>query len=280
MVGHSTRTHCSPARCTYSLGFFFGPGLPLSLGGALGSIIGAARLRPAMAPPLLRLPSTFGGGGSELGSGVSAPVAGTGVELESSDFEADDGSGCVIVGAESIVLKFGVDDDVFRDGGLGLDTIRFRASGATLRVTILVFREPFGVDLAGVAITVDEYVFAKADMGADSDGCRSDEAVTKATRGARVLGQPSGGYWGWVECRTLAGVLLGWLPGWSVVRLILRGGGWWYGVAGRGCWQGRSWAWAVKPGASHDGKLFLHCLLTRSGIIGLAGVGWLLCTPT
>jgi hypothetical protein len=60
----------------------------------LGSITGAARFRPAMAPPpLLRLPSILGGGASELGSGVSAPVAGTGVELESSDLAVDEGSG-------------------------------------------------------------------------------------------------------------------------------------------------------------------------------------------
>jgi hypothetical protein len=189
--------HCTPD--TYSLGFFFGPGLPLSLGGALGSIIGAARLRPAMAPPpLLRLPSTFGGGASELGSGVSAPsapsapAAGTGVELESSDFEADDGSGCVIVGAESTVLMLGVVDDVVRDEELELDTIRFKAPGSTLRVTILVFREPFGVDLAGVAMAVDGYDFVdryrKADMAVDSDASRSGEAVTKARRNGRVLG--------------------------------------------------------------------------------------------
>ena len=40
---------------------------------------------------------------------------------------------------------FGVDADVFRDEVLEPDTIRARASGATLRVTILVFREPLGV---------------------------------------------------------------------------------------------------------------------------------------
>jgi hypothetical protein len=148
----------------YSLGFFFGPGLPLSLGGALGSITGAARFRPATAPPpLLRLPSILGGGASELGSGVSAPVAGTGVEFESSDFDADDGSGCVMVGAGSRVLMFGVEADVFRDEVLEPETIRASASGATLRVTILVFREPLGVALAGVAITEDDY-FVSIDM--------------------------------------------------------------------------------------------------------------------
>jgi hypothetical protein len=87
---------------------------------------------------------------------VSAPVAGTGVEFDSSDFDADDGSGCVMVGAGSRVLMFGVEADVFRDEVLEPDTIRARASGATLRVTILVFREPLGVALAGVAIMEDE----------------------------------------------------------------------------------------------------------------------------
>ena len=50
--------------------------------------------------------------------------------------------------------------------------------------------------------------------------------------------------------------------------VVLGGGGEWYRVCGRGCCRERSCAWAVKPGA-HDGKLLLHCLLTRSGIIGL-----------
>ena len=91
-----------------------------------------------------------------MGSGVSAPVAGTDVEFDSSDFDADDGSGCAMVGAESRVLRVGVDVDVFRDEALELETIRASASGATLRVTILVFREPLGVALAGVAIMEDE----------------------------------------------------------------------------------------------------------------------------
>jgi hypothetical protein len=51
--------------------------------------------------------------------------------------------------------------------------------------------------------------------------------------------------------------------------VVLGGGGEWYRVAGRGRCRERSCAWAVKPGA-HDGKLLLHCLVTRSGIIGLA----------
>ena len=54
-----------------------------------------------------------------------------------------------MVGAASRVVGFGVDVDVFRDDVLESDTIRARASGATLRVTILVFRDPFGVAMAG-----------------------------------------------------------------------------------------------------------------------------------
>jgi hypothetical protein len=102
--------------------------------------------------------------------------------------------------------------------------------------------------------------------------------VTRAGRGGWELGQPSLGYWGCVECRTLSRVLSGWSPTWSVVRAILGDGGWWYLVAGGKCCRERNCAWAVKPGAPHVKKLLLHCLLTRSGIIGLAGVGWLLCT--
>jgi hypothetical protein len=146
---------------TYSLGFFFGPGLPRSLGGALGSIMGAALLRPVAAPPpLFRLPSTLGGGARELGSGVSAPVAGAGVVLESSDFEGGEGSGCAIVGAGSTTLALGVDEDAFRDEAPEPDSSLLSASGATLSETIKVFpREPFGVDLAGVAIAIAVRMF-------------------------------------------------------------------------------------------------------------------------
>ena len=156
----------SRVRYTYSLGFFFGPGLPRSLGGALGSIIGAALLRPAAAPPLFRLPSTFGGGASELGSGVSAPVAGTGVAaLESSGFEAGEGSGCVIVGAGSRVLAPGVDEDASRDEDPEPDVNFARCLDARWTVTISVFpREPFGVDLAGVAMGVVVMVLFPVDI--------------------------------------------------------------------------------------------------------------------
>jgi hypothetical protein len=157
---------CRAFRCTHSLGFFFGPGLPRSLGGALGSIMGAALLRPVAAPPpLFRLPSTLGGGARELGSGVSAPVAGAGVVLESSDFEGGEGSGCAIVGAGSTTLALGVDEDAFRDEVPEPDSSLLSASGAMGSVMIKVFpREPFGVDLAGVAIAIAVTMFSAVDM--------------------------------------------------------------------------------------------------------------------
>lgn len=74
---------------TYSLGFFLGPGLPRSRGGALGSMEGGARFRPVtVPPPLFRLPSTLGGGTSELGSCSSLPFGGMGVEFDSDDLSA------------------------------------------------------------------------------------------------------------------------------------------------------------------------------------------------
>lgn len=130
-----------------SLGFFFGPGLPFSLGGAFGSITGGALLRPATAPPpLLRLPSILGGGAREFVSGVSAPVAGIGVETDSSDLSPGEGTGGAMEGVTSVVGSVGVEEDSFRDEGL--ETSLASASGATLRVTILVFRDPLGVAMA------------------------------------------------------------------------------------------------------------------------------------
>lgn len=110
-------------------------------------------------------------------------------------------------------------------------------------------------------------------MDFDGDEGSSGEVFTRARRGGRLLGQPSLVYWGWVECRTLQRVLLGWRAwslGWSVVVWVLRGGRGWYGEAGGGCCRERSCVRAVKPGAHDCCKLLLHCLLTRgSGIIGL-----------
>lgn len=68
---------------THNLGFFFGPGLPLSLGGALGSILGGARFLPDMVPPPLFLLASVLGGANELASCSPSSLVGTGVELES-----------------------------------------------------------------------------------------------------------------------------------------------------------------------------------------------------
>jgi hypothetical protein len=158
----------------------------------LGSIIGAALLRPAAAPPpLFRLPSTLGGGASELGSGVSAPVAGTGVVLESSDLEGGEGSGCAIVGAGSTILALGVDEDAFRDEA---PKILSRSLPRTGRVTIKVFREPFGVDLAGVAMAVAVMMFSEVDVDTSRLALLSVRwsEVAAHSRGCEwVLGQPS-----------------------------------------------------------------------------------------
>jgi len=131
---------------TYNLGFFLGPGLPLSLGGALGSMIGGALLRPATAaPPLFFLPSTLGGGTREFGSGVSALAAGTGVALDSDDLSAGEGAGCTTEGVGADCPWEEVDADGFRGDVCGN---RSSASGVRWRVTILVLREAFGVTLA------------------------------------------------------------------------------------------------------------------------------------
>lgn len=95
---------------THNLGFFFGPGLPRSLGGTLGSMEGGARFRPETppAPPLFLLPSTLGGA-SVLPSPSSLPAAGTGVALDSDVLSARLG---------------GIDGDA---SGLSDDTVGFAA---------------------------------------------------------------------------------------------------------------------------------------------------------
>lgn len=131
---------------TYNLGFFFGPGLPRSLGGALGSITGGALFLPATAPPpLFLLPSTFGGGASEFGSGVSALVPGTGVAFDSDDFSAGDGTGCTTDGVGAGWSLVMVDADGLRGVVCGN---RDSTSGVRWSVTIRVLREAFGVALA------------------------------------------------------------------------------------------------------------------------------------
>lgn len=177
---------------THNLGFFLGPGLPLSLGGALGSMTGGALLRPAAeAPPLLRLPSILGGGASELGSGVSAPVAGTGVEFDSSDFSPGEGTGGAMEGVCSWLLVVGVDEEGLREAALG-ETMRASASGATVRVTMRVFRDALEVDFAGVAMMVaDDMVFCRGGYG-----CRVQRGGLSSDAygcGGWALGQASDG---------------------------------------------------------------------------------------
>lgn len=77
---------------TYSLGFFLGPGLPRSLGGALGSIEGGARFRPVEVPPLDFFFASALGGANELPSVSSLAFEGIGVELDSDDLSAVSGN--------------------------------------------------------------------------------------------------------------------------------------------------------------------------------------------
>ena len=133
--------------CTYNLGFFFGPGLPLSLGRTFGSIAGGARLRPVtVPPPLLLLLSDFGGA-SELGSGSSLPFDGSGVALDSDDLSADsggwtDGDGSGLMDADEV--------------GFTSDGNCASRSGDRRSVTILLFLADFDVDL--VVVLVDDIV--------------------------------------------------------------------------------------------------------------------------
>lgn len=107
-------------------------------------MIGGALLRPATAPPpLFLLPSTFGGGASEFGSGVSAVVVAAGVEVDSDDLSAVDSSGGATEGVGS---GFMATSAGFCAGAVCGNCAS--ASGERLRVTILVFRDVFGVALA------------------------------------------------------------------------------------------------------------------------------------
>ena len=133
--------------CTYSLGFFLGPGLALSLGGAFGSIDGGARFRPVTVPPgFLRLLSGFGGA-NELVSCSSLAVDGKGVELDSDDFSADSG-GCTD-GDGSTWTGDG-------EAGLTSDGNCASTSGDRRNTIILLFLPPFDVDL--VVELVDDIV--------------------------------------------------------------------------------------------------------------------------
>lgn len=88
LIAQKSRERDGRGMSTYSLGFFLGPGRPRSLGGALGSMDGGARLRPVPdAPPLLRFASALPGGAKVSASATSVPF-GTGVAFESDDLSA------------------------------------------------------------------------------------------------------------------------------------------------------------------------------------------------
>lgn len=131
---------------THSLGFFLGPGRPLSRIGACGSMDGGARLRPlTAAAPLFLLPSTFGGA-SVLLSVASLPDAGTGVAFDSDDLSAD--SGGRTIGVESSLMEL-------VDGRLIVvesDGNRDNTPGETASVTTLLFLPDFGDILVAVAV--------------------------------------------------------------------------------------------------------------------------------
>ena len=128
---------------TYNLGFFLGPGLPLSRGGAFGSMAGGARFRPVMVPPALFFFASAFGGASELGSVSSLAFVGIGVSLDSDDFSAlsggwrdGEGSGLTFVS----------------EAGLTSDGNWERASGERLRITILLFFAVLDVDFEEVLV--------------------------------------------------------------------------------------------------------------------------------
>ena len=144
LISHAIDDHGMCGGCTHNRGFFLGPGLPRSRGGASGSIAGGARFRPVMVPPpRFRLPSTFGGGASELGSLSSLAFDGMGVELDSDVLSAlsggwTDGDGsalmCRLTSAGNwastsggkrivIILLFFADLDVVLLEGVAVDMV-------------------------------------------------------------------------------------------------------------------------------------------------------------
>ena len=132
---------------THSLGFFLGPGRPLSRMGALGSIDGGARFRtpPAAAPPLFFLPSTLGGANVLL-SVASLPGAGTGVAFDSDDLSADSGGRTIGVAAPLMDVVDGCLVVGVSDGN------RDRESGDMDSVTILLFLPDLGDTLVAVVV--------------------------------------------------------------------------------------------------------------------------------
>lgn len=95
--------------CTHNLAFFFGPGLPLTLGGASG---------PNATPELLLTPFFFTpsvGGGIDEGTGVPVPV-GAGVF----EFDSDGPSPLELVAATSNVVEVADDESFDGDSSLTL----------------------------------------------------------------------------------------------------------------------------------------------------------------
>lgn len=182
---------------THSLGFFLGPGRPLSFMGALGSMDGGARLRPdAAAPPLFLLPSVLGGA-SVLASAGSLPAGGMGVALEADSLSAASEGG--IDGEASSLTIVG-------DGRLSSDGKRDRASGATCRVTSRLFLADLTVDLvradisAGDGIVLDGRLEQRCSRGAEDAGGRGGS--TACARGLAfvcllALCSPASGWTAW-----------------------------------------------------------------------------------
>lgn len=133
-----------------SRGFFLGPGRPRSLGGALGSMDGGARLRPVPGAPLLRFASALLGGARVSASATSVPF-GTGVAFESDDLSAcsdgcADGEGSFLIDGTAEARASG---EAVSDGQLEswLDGMRSD--------TIRLFLPALGVDLVVMDMVSD-----------------------------------------------------------------------------------------------------------------------------
>jgi hypothetical protein len=171
--------------CTYSLGFFFGPGRPRSLMGPFGSMDGGARFLPlTWPPPRFRLSPALGGA-SELLSVTSVVVGGMGVELDSDDFSA--GSGACMEGVGSALG--GVVDDL----GVLSDGYCESWSGDRRRTTTRLFLPAvvLGVALAVLGVVADmvDDVGVCGSMVGDGVG-RGDDGVGKFRPAARQRSQP------------------------------------------------------------------------------------------
>lgn len=144
--------------CTHNLGFFFGPGLALSLGGASGSMAGGARFLPDALPAGRFFLFSAPGGASELPSVSSLALGGIGVELASDDLSA--GSGGCTDGEGSALM----DAEREMEGVAGK---RESLSAVMCNTMILLFFAPLAVALM-VVVVVDDMV---------DDGRRADSRV-------------------------------------------------------------------------------------------------------